>query len=106
MIDEGEVVGEAVVESSLASSREGCRRSAIKLRIAPGSAGSQPREGVRVSEGFAYTRGSRCDDGELGRDQGSEEEAYADKDGQRDCWAAAVLGGYARGRMRKRSRAW
>ncbi len=70
MMDEAEVVvaGEAVDVSRRASSSDGCCRSAIKLRIAPGSAGSQPRDGLRglrVCEGFAYTRGAavrRCDD--------------------------------------------
>jgi hypothetical protein len=59
-MDEAEVVvtGEAVDVSRRASSSDGCCRSAIKLRIAPGSAESQPREGLRVCEGFAYTRGA------------------------------------------------
>jgi len=55
-MDEAEAVvaGEAVG----ASSSDGCCRSAIKLRIAPSSAGSQPKEGLRVCKGFAYTRGA------------------------------------------------
>ena len=60
-MDEGECVVVGVVsgesEERLASSSDGCCTSAIKLRIALASAGSQPREGCASARAICvYSR--------------------------------------------------